>query len=307
MRIYQNCSTFNITIRDVMTNIENNRRITNFKSEMIKELPFFPNDKKTLLELEGQGLNSIIINYLHWKTRLVPPRPRKIEIAPSVTVDKRWKILKPSINDLLKKISNGDDLYPYHSTRAHKNGYTPLQRIKDGEVDSWEDKDQLLNTKGFYHFHLSMNIQSSGIAARTDEVLFGYVTRDTFRAMGIFDHSVFEPVDNSGKMTSERERMWDLHEKYASYGMKPGTIYLSNPIMSSGHPAYLIRMCDYYTDIIRNIEPKLDDRDYINSIYKIAKIPPPSKFNFEWHFEGLDLTIHDKRTETYFTLQKGHI
>jgi hypothetical protein len=179
--------------------------------------------------------------------------------------------------------------------------------MKDGEVDSWEDKDHILNTKGFHHFHLNMNILSSGISERTDDVLFAHITRVTFRAMGIFDHSVFEAVDGPGHLTSERERLWRMHEKFVSFGMKPGTVYMSNPIMSSGHPAYLIRMCDYYTQIIEGIEPKLDDRAYVNSLYNSAGIQPPNKYNFEWYFKDLDLTIVDKKTNILFVLQKGHM
>jgi hypothetical protein len=199
--------------------VNESKRVIRLKVNLIKELPFFPNDKATLNEMESQGLNGVLIHYLHWKTRIVPPRPRKIQIAPEVTSDKRWAQLKAGINGLLEKVRNGEDIYPYHSQRAHKNGYTPVQRVRDGEVDSWEDKDQLLNTKGFYHFHLNMNVQSSGLSERTDDVLLAFISRDSFHAIGIFDHSVFESTDSGGRMTAERERMWKLHEKHTTLGM----------------------------------------------------------------------------------------
>jgi hypothetical protein len=283
------------------------RRIANLKSEMIKELPFFPNDKQTLMELESQNLNNTLIHYLHWKTRIVPARPRKIEIAPEVTADKRWKKLKVEINGLLDKIRKGEDIYPYHSKRAHKNGYTPVQRVRDGEVDSWEDKDQLLNTKGFHHFHLNMNIQSSGLSVRTDEVLFAHVSREKFRAVGIFDHSVFEACDGNTSMPAERARMWELHEKYATFGLEPGSVYITNPIATSGHPIYLVRMCDFYAQIIRENDHKLDDRSFINSLYDQGRLAHPSKFNFEWRMNGLDLGVFDKRTNVYFSFHQGHM
>mgnify|MGYP000004304955 CR=1 FL=1 len=287
--------------------MDDSKRIRKLKANLIKELPFFPNDKTTLKDLERQDLNSVLIHYLHWKTRIVPPRPRKVEIAPEVTSDKRWKLLKHAINDLLEKVKNGDDIYPYHSQKAHKNGYTPSQRIKNGEVDSWEDKDQLLNTKGFYHFHLNMNVQITGLSKRTDNVLFAFVSRDTFRAMGIFDHSVFEPIDVDGCFTGERERMWTLHEKHVTLGMVPGAVYMTNPIMTSGHPVYLIRMSDYYAQIIRNNEPMLDERDFINSLYDQGGLPHPEKYNFEWRMDSLDLGLLDKKNDVFFSIHKGHM
>ena len=285
--------------------MEESKRLRKLKDELIKKLPFFPNDKKTLLELEGQSLNGVMIHYLHWQTRQVPARPRRIQLAPEVTSDKRWKSLKDDINDLFEKVRNGEDLSPHLSKRAHKKGYTPVQRIRDGEVDSWEDKDQILNTKGFHHFHLDMHIQDSGLAKRTDNVLFAKVSREEFHAIGLFDHSVFDSVDDSGVMNSERTRMWNIYEKYTTLGMEPGTVYISNPIMSSGHPMYLIRMSDYYVRIIEDIDLKLDERNYVNSLYDQANLPHPKKNKLNWHVEGLDLGLLDKKNGVFFNINQG--
>ena len=113
--------------------MEEPNRIKRLKNRLIKELPFFPNNKETLRELEVQDLNSILIHYLHWKTRIIPPRPRKIKIAPEVICDKRYNSLKKGINGLLEKVRNGKDIFPYQSKGVHKNGYTPSKRVKSGE------------------------------------------------------------------------------------------------------------------------------------------------------------------------------
>ncbi len=287
--------------------MEETKRIRNLKKRLITELPFFPNNKETLTELESQSLNGVLIHYLHWKTRLVPARKRKVQIAPEVTADKRWKTLKSGINSLLDKVRNGEDVHPYLSKRAHSYGYTPSQRVRDGEVDSWEDKDQLLNTKGFHHFHLNLNIQSSGLSERSDDVLFAYVSRDVFHAVGIFSHSVFDPVDANGNMNDERSRMWRLHEKHVTFGMEPGTVYMSHPIATSGHPVYLVQMAGYYARIIREYDYKLDDREFINNLYDQGNIDRPSKYSFEWQINALDLCAYDKKTQVLFNIHLGHI
>ncbi|WP_237930420.1 hypothetical protein [Buttiauxella sp. S19-1] len=287
--------------------MEESKRIKKLMAALIKELPFFPDEKTTILELESQGLNGVLIAYMHWKTRIVPARRRKVQIAPEVTNDPRWKTLKHGINALLEKVRKGENIYPYHSKRAHKKGYTPSVRVTNGEVDSWEDKDQLLNTKGFHHFHLNMNVQSSGLSERTDDVLFAFVSRDKFHAVGIFDHSVFDKTDASGVMTTERERMWMLHEKHITLGMKPGTVYMNNPITTSGHPVQLIRMGQHYSSIIRQIDPQLDDRSYVNSLFENAKLPSPERYNFEWKMESLDLIAFDKKNNVNFIFNKGYM
>lgn len=290
-----------------MTLMEETKRIKSLKRKLITELPFFPNNKDTLTELESKSLNKILIHYLHWKTRLVPARKRKIQIAPEVTADKRWKELKNGINSLLDKIQNGEDVHPYLSKRAHSYGYTPSHRVRSGAADSWEDKDQILNTKGFHHFHLNMNVQNTGLSERTEDVLFAYVSRDAFHAIAIFNHTVFDPVDDNGNMSGERLRMWELHEKHVTLGMQPGTVYMSNPIMTSGHPMYIVQMADYYAKTIRDYDPKLDDREFVNGLYDQGQLDHPSKYNFEWHINGLDLCVYDKKTEVLFNIRTGPI
>lgn len=91
--------------------MSDSKRLVKLKNELIKKLPFFPNDKNTLQKLEGQSLNDVMIHYLHWQTRQVPARPRRVQIAPEVTADKRWKSLKSNIYDLLEKVRKGEDLF----------------------------------------------------------------------------------------------------------------------------------------------------------------------------------------------------
>jgi len=287
--------------------MEESKRIKRLKNNLIKELPFFPNDKVTLDELESQDIGGVLIHYLHWKTRHVPKRERRVQLSPDVTSDKRWKSLKENINELFDKVRNGEDLIPHLSTKAHKNGYTPRQRIIDGDADSWDDKDQILNTKGFHHFHLDMSMESSGRSKRTDNVLFAFVTRETFLAAGIFDHSVFDSSIVNGALTQEQDRMWKIHQKHATLGMEPGSSYMSNIIMSSGHPMYLIQMADRYADTIENTDSKLDDRVFVNDIYDQGKLPRPDKYKLEWHIEDLDLGIYDKKNGVFFNAIQGHI
>jgi hypothetical protein len=281
--------------------------LRNLKVKLIKELPFFPNDKATLLELESQRLSDVLIHYLHWKTRLVPARSRSIQIAPEVTADKRWKNVKAGVNGLLNKVKQRDELTPYLSDRVHRYGYTPTERIRNGEVGSWEDKDQLLNTMGFHHFHLNMNIQATGLAERTNELLLAHVTRDKFHAIGIFDHSIFDHATIDGRLNPERSRMYKLHDKHTTFGMPSGSFYLSSSITTSGHPMQIIQLADYYAKIVFANDAKLENRDFANEQYALTTTPSPKNFKFEWHINGLDLGLFDRKNNCLFILHQGPI
>ncbi|MEZ7205776.1 hypothetical protein [Pseudoalteromonas sp. DY56-GL79] len=278
-----------------------------FKAELIKKLPFFPDDRETLQQLESEGLVDVMFYYLHWSTRQVPRRIRKVHVYPDLTADRRYKRLKEQIKLLREKVSNGEDLSPYLSLRAHKKGYTPRQRIVDGEVDSWEDKDQILNTKGFHHFHLNMTVQNTGLSIRTNEVLFAKITRTEFHAVAIFDHSVFAPADENGNLESERRRMWEIHEKYTTMGMAPGTVYMTRPIATSGHPAGIRSMGDQYMNIVEQYDSKLPERTFANQLYHDANMPSPERYKLEWKIDALDLVIFDKKNNVKFIVHQGYL
>jgi hypothetical protein len=59
--------------------------------------------------------------------------------------------------------------------------------------------------------------------------------------------------------------------------------------------------------IIREVDPKLDDRAYINSLYDHGQLQSPKNFKFEWDIDALDLRLFDRKNNVLFCLKKGHI
>lgn len=279
--------------------------IKRFKEQLVKILPFFPNDKETKNDLLSQSISSVMFYYIHWALRLVPMRPRRIIIEPYVTADKKWKLLKIQINTLFEKARKGEDLTPYLSTKAHQKGYTPANRINNGQAGRWDDKDFILNTMGFHHFHLDERIKPDGISERTDDVLFARVSRDDFHAYAIFNHSVFEnDVDESGKMNDERKRLWKIFDEYSTRGMASGTVYIPAMITTSGHPMHIHNIVQNYTHVLGEIDPKVNDREFLKSIYEETGINMPKNNKLKWHINGLDLGLLDKGNN-FFVLRYG--
>jgi hypothetical protein len=70
---------------------------------------------------------------------------------------------------------------------------------------------------------------------------------------------------------------------------------------------YIIPMGDYYAQLIRETDLKLNDRAFINSLYDQWNLPHPSKYNFEWKMDSLDLGLLDKKTGVYFRINEGPV
>jgi hypothetical protein len=284
----------------------NSKRIRKLRAEIITTIPKFPNDKATKSELESKHLTDLLIDYLNWAARLIAQRPREVIVEEEATKDSRWHSLSAAFSSLQQSVEEGIDLTPYLSLKAQEKGYTPAASGTGPDTDRWADKDFLLNVMGFYHLHLGRVRDGAKISDRTDEVIFARVDREKFVVIGIFDHSVFEPTESPTKaMTSERERLWTIFDKYSMQGVPANSLVIPTMIMTSGHNYKVVRLAQEYTRIIREFDPKIDDRTYIESIYCDAGVVPPKNPKFEWYLRGTDIGIFDKTTNLYVLYGRG--
>lgn len=282
------------------------KRLRQFRLGVAKSIPKFPNDRQTLAILEAKPLGSLLIDYVNWAFRLIPPRPRTVTIEPTLTADQRWKALTTDTSVLLERVRRGDNLNPNLSLRALNNGFTPASSGTAPSTDKWEDKDFFLNTMGYHHLHLSQVIEAAGHAKRTDEVLFAQITRKEFNAIGFFDHSVFDPTDHiSQAMSAERDRLWRIYEQRNSAGMVSGQVYISAPIATSGHSLRYTLLAIEFARVIHAIDPKLDDLSSRSEVFDTVPHMTVKAMKLRWHLNYLDLGLIDKTTSTFYVLQYG--
>jgi len=283
--------------------MDESKRIVRLRSEVVKVIPKFPNNRETKEKLENMPLAMLFVHYLNWISRYISIKPRKVAIEPTVTSDQRWKLVKEQLEMFLDKVRSGENLTPYLSNLAHSKGYSPEASEKGPGVDRWMDKDFLLNAMGFHHFHLGTKLGSTGRVERTDDVLFARVGREEFTAIGIFNHSVFEQTGE--EMSEERKRLWKIFEDHTSRGGPPGSIVISSPIVTSGHPIHLVGTAQEYARIISEVDPKLDDPEFVKGLYKESRIELSPKVKLEWALNFSDLGIHEKRGNHFFVLRRG--
>ena len=272
--------------------MEESSTIRAFKTELIKTMPYFPNTKEVKEELQAQSLCSVLFHYLHWASRLIPVRPRSATVEPYLLMDTRWEDHEADVLSLLKKVKLGEDLTGHLSNKVMSKGYTPKENIL-AKNDSWADKDQLLNTKGFHHFHLK-----AGKGSKGNVVLFAQVSRETFKAVALFDHSVFD--HSSNEMSHERKRMWAIFDDMVSREIAPNTAYMSNPITMSGHPIHIHSMTQQYWHVIKQVDVELSSKEFAKNIYADTDYSIPKKTKFRWLLNGLDLGVLEVKSKHFF-------
>lgn len=274
-------------------------RIKRLRRDLIKAIPRVPNNKASLRHMEAKDLSDLLIDYTNWRSRYVGERQRTVSIEPGAKADRRWSDHTAAIKAFLDKVQRGDDLTPHLSLEPHTRGYAPAARAPDATPDDrWSDKDLLLNVMGFHHFHLGTATQKRGHVDRTDELIFAEVRRDTLKVIAVFDHDVFD------KNSRERARLWALHNKSITRGVEPGRVVVSAMIATSGHALPVVRYAQDCARIIRKIEPKLDEPEYVKSLYN----PPeemPAKSKLSWGFRHLDLAVYDAAKPISIIFKKG--
>ncbi|KZL06178.1 hypothetical protein [Pseudovibrio sp. Ad26] len=281
------------------------KRAKVFCDDMIKEIPRFPNDKESLNKLKNKSLTDLLVLYISWRLRHVGTRSRSVAGREALAGDPRAVQLKPNIDTFLKAVENGKDLTPYLSIKPRTQGYSPDAETGSDPKSSWLDKDFLLNVMGLHHFHLGMIKEKRGHMARTSELLFASVTRDTFEILGLFDHSAFEYEDD-GSMTCERKKIWSVYEAQQNKKRLLGQLmiggYQNFGITMSAHPMAVVRAAQEHARIIEEVDPKLDDLSYVQSLFpEVSSL----KEKLKWHYKHLDFGLLHEKSGTFGVLSYG--
>ena len=272
------------------------KREAQLKAELIKVVPRVPNDKASLAHAQSKDVQDLMIDYLNWRSRYVAKRARTVDISPEVMADPRYTAEVVRVTTFLDKVKRGDDLTPHLSILPHTRGVALASQAPMATAeDLWSDKDLILNVMGFHHFHLE--VAGQGTKADHDMMLFAQASREAFRAIALFDHSVFEAG------TAERSRLHDAHE-FAITGGVPGTYVMSN-VATSGHALVVVRYAQKCTSIMEEYDPKLDDQAYVADLFKQAGVAQPKRAALCWNFLDLDLALYEKTTNQAWVMLKG--
>ena len=275
-------------------------RLKSLRLTLVKAIPKIPNDRATLKLLENKSLGLLLIDFMNWQGRFVGVRRRKVVIDPEMRGDPKCAEHCVAVEALFKKVERGEDLTAHLSILPHTQGVA-ARAGKQGATaeDKWADKDFILHAMNLHHFHLGLRSEKRGHVERTNEVLFAEVTRDEFRAIGIFDHSVFEHG------SPERHKLMQRRARIDFRGHPPGTVLLSRPITTSCHTLHGNDHAQRCMKWVRDIEPKLDDRAFVEGLFRDHDLEAPRRPDFIWGFNHLDFMAFDKVSRRGFIYAQG--
>lgn len=132
-------------------------------------------------ELAKKSTRSLVSIYENWQRRSVESVPRATRLAEGLTAGPEYVANKTEVDELLRKIENGEDVNPQLSKDV-ATAYVPSGGGRR------KDLDRLLAEWGVHHLHLSSRLDSSGFTERGDLLLFIAFRPSEALVIGVFKH-----------------------------------------------------------------------------------------------------------------------
>jgi hypothetical protein len=199
----------------------------------------------------------------------------------------------------LQKVESGEDLGPHLSYLVDTTGV-----ILPGadSADKRGDIDAILTRYGMHHFHIGVTSPQNP-KGRSGTLIFAEVLETEFRIIAIADHRMF----NEG--SPEQRDFSRICLSYCARDIPPGSGFMLNPVMSSGHSAVIMMFGLKCNAEIKRLDSQLDDPVFIDGLYGGQPIlrdgqpvQRPTKPSLAWHFNDLSFGILDRRTKVFFNI-----
>lgn len=136
-------------------------------------------------QLEQKPDHEILMRYINWVNRFGPLLPVQVRISNSTLKHPQHKKYKTCIEQIVKRLKDGNSLKPVLSTRVTKRSY-----VEDSKSDN-ADKDLLLNFDGIFHFHLGTKIENNELKGDVGDLLFVTTHKQVAYVLGIGTHNDF--------------------------------------------------------------------------------------------------------------------
>jgi hypothetical protein len=145
--------------------------------------------------------------------------------------------------------------------------------------EQWTDKDLLLNAMGYHFFQL----EPKG-TARSGKHILAHIDRDSFTVIGAFDGAGFA---GDGP---ERPRLWRM---------------LRTRRITPVDPQYLIQFAKECTKKVEEIDPKLDDADFVRQLYAETGSTMPPESKWKWQMQFMDFGFLEQNVPRFFMIWPG--
>ena len=108
-------------------------------------------------------------------------------------------------------------------------------------------------------------------------------------------------------MTPERGRLWSIYDAHQAANNSPGQFIVGGfgnlGISTAGTPLAITLAAIRQIRIAQEIEPKLDDPDFVRTL--LGEHTVPAELNLKWCYNHLDFGLSNEPSNEFFILMRG--
>jgi hypothetical protein len=143
---------------------------------VLSSLPYDKTDPGSAGALKAMRPRELLVLWLNWRGRLIPPVPRQVMASPVFDHNPIVRQRSAIISQVIDDIERGRALLKYLSRNATM-GFTLTKSFKK-ELKKVRHLDLLLNDWGIHHLHISTNVEADGFVERDDPVILAIFTSE---------------------------------------------------------------------------------------------------------------------------------
>jgi hypothetical protein len=296
-------------------------RIADMRQTLLSRIPCTAEGR---IELEGEQLRGLIVHYLNYASRIVPPRAREVIFS-----DGFWTIpaqkFSTEVLAIEREIVAGVDIRARLSSKLFTDGYIARKNASNSRpAKKWNGKDFGLNAFGAHHLHIGVR-DENGNVKHANPLLYVRFFRDCAVFLMIGHHKSFDDgslaeavgrwqarsgyeikgiVGLSGQGTDFVEQTQIARRGLSSLAQVDGKIVPGANIATSGHSIEVSWFSGKVMEALKKIEPQLDDQLYVEQLFKQIADRLPKALKLVWTFDVCDLMLIAPQVEVAWRVMK---
>ncbi len=279
-------------------------RLFRLKCELVTEIPC--ETEALRRELASQPLCYVLIHYMTWVDRLIPPRPRKVTVRKGFWETRLTPEQMAALAIIAAAFSGGRDLTRNLSGATLIRGYSTGKRAaKRWVVRDDGHKDFALNSYDLHHLHLVPSNRRGKRSGKSDQLLFVKVLREEARFIHLGDHRSFDgaelpatvaaeladegwavlgvqPPREGGFSASERSRL--RRSGFTVPEVVDGQVIAMPPLAMDGSSVFHVQHASKISRWLAHWEPRLDTPSGIAEFASGSGLPVDQFTNMRWSF-----------------------
>lgn len=273
-------------------NLDELQTIKRFKDDLVKAIPYVPNNKESKDFLLSLGVDMLLHMHDFWHHRLIDVRPRKVDLPSRIRSTPAYIRKKDKVKSLIGLIEAGQDVNGYLSRKAHYEALD-VEAFKQ-DKDFMRSRDQMHICEGYHHLHLEP------YPGRTDDLIIAKILHSHVDIIGVFPHVIFEE-----NCPASVKSDYDLAvSAYAKKIAPSGGYFMGGPgggmqnLAGSSLQSTTFHTHTYkIISLVEQYEGGLEA--YVRKLYAKSN-RTPKNVKPSWVLKGRSLEIHDKVNKTEF-------